>query len=66
MTTIVQGYSVSTLIRQPLDLDSLPVTLNYTGSQVTSLQVVYNEITYTQTLTYTGGNLTHISAWVAV
>lgn len=49
-----------------LPVNSLSQTLGYDGSgNVTSMQVTYEGVTYTQTLTYTGGKLTNISRWVA-
>jgi hypothetical protein len=47
-----------------LDLDSLPVTLGYTGSNLTTLTIVYRENTYIQTLTYSGANVVTISNWI--
>jgi hypothetical protein len=54
-----------------LPLDILPVTLGYTGSNLTTLTVTYASYAtgaqrnFVQTLTYTGSNLTNISRWVA-
>ena len=49
-----------------LPLDSLAQTFAYNGSdQLTSIVVVYNNITYTQTFIWTGTLLTNISGWIA-
>lgn len=48
-----------------LPVNDLAVTLGYTGSFVTTLTVVYQGITYVQTITRDGGgNATAISQWV--
>jgi hypothetical protein len=38
--------------------------LAYTGSQLDTIDVTFAGITYQQTLTWTGSNLTAVSAWV--
>ncbi len=48
-----------------LPIDSLAQVLGYTAGVLTTITVVYDSITYIQTLTYTTGNLTNISKWVA-
>jgi hypothetical protein len=47
-----------------LDVDSLAQTLGYIGSQLTTVTVAQGGVTYIQTLTYTGSNLTGVSKWV--
>lgn len=47
----------------PLPIDSLAQTLNYTNGVLQTTQVTYNGTTYTQTYTYTSGNLTGVSQW---
>ena len=48
-----------------LDLDSLPQTLNYTGDKLNYIQVTTGDgALYRQTYTWTGDNVTAISAWV--
>lgn len=48
-----------------LPIDSLAQVLGYTAGVLTTITVVYDSITYIQTITYTTGNLTGISKWVA-
>lgn len=47
----------------PVPVDSLAQVLNYTAGVLQNVQVVYNGTTYTQTYTYTSGNLTGVSQW---
>lgn len=47
-----------------LPLDSLDQIFGYTGSNVTTITVVYQGNTYVQTFTYSGSNITNISGWV--
>ena len=48
-----------------LPIDSLAQTLGYDGSNnLTTITVTYNGITYVQTMTYVGSNVTAISQWV--
>lgn len=48
-----------------LPIGQLPMVLGYDGSNnLITLTVVYLTHTYTQTFTYTSGNLTGVSAWV--
>jgi hypothetical protein len=54
----------SLFVALPPEFDSWPVTLGYTGDNVTTIVKTDGTDTYTQTLTYTGANLTGISAWV--
>jgi len=48
-----------------LPVESLAQVLGYTSGVLTTITVVYDSITYVQTLTYTSGSLTGISKWVA-
>lgn len=51
-----------------LDLDNLPVTINWAGGFVASLVITgacVNGKTYTQTFTNNGTNITSISGWIA-
>jgi hypothetical protein len=48
-----------------LPLISLAQTFTYSGSFVATISVVYNSITYTQTFTNNGTDITAISQWVA-
>ncbi len=47
-----------------IPLDSLPQTFAYSGSFVSTITVVYQGITYVQTFTNDGTNITAISGWV--
>ncbi len=40
-------------------------TINRSGGQITTIVAVVLGVTYTATLTYTAGEVTAISAWVA-
>jgi len=62
MSDTVSGFYNNQVYQLPIA--NLAVTLNYTGTNVTSFVVVYQNITFTQTLTYTGGLLTNISEWI--
>jgi len=51
------------------DLSGWPVTLNYTGGNVTSIVVAAEDksgspVTYTCTLTYVAGLVSTVSEWV--
>lgn len=46
-------------------VDSLQQTLAYTDGVLTSISVIYLAVVYVQTYTYTTGNVTSISQWVA-
>jgi len=46
-------------------VDSLPQTMGYTGDRLDYTEVTFDGVTYRQTLTYTGANLTGVSEWVA-
>lgn len=46
-------------------VDSLQQTLAYTDGAVASISVTYLAVVYVQTYTYTAGNITSISQWVA-
>lgn len=48
----------------PLGLDSLPQTIAYSGSFVSTITVVFNGNTYVQTFGNNGTNITSISGWV--
>lgn len=41
------------------------MTMSYTGDVLDYIEIVQNGVTYRQTFTYTGNNLTAVSAWVA-
>lgn len=56
VTTISDGVQ--------LPLDSLEQVFGYTGSNVTTITVVYAGNTYVQTFIYAGSNVTQISGWV--
>lgn len=47
-----------------IPLDSLPQNFAYTGGFVSTITVVYQGITYVQTFTNDGTNITAISGWV--
>jgi hypothetical protein len=47
-----------------LPLDSLPITLAYSGSFVSTITTVYQGNTYVQTFTNNGTNITEISGWI--
>lgn len=48
----------------PLNFESLPQTLTYAGGILQTIVVTNGVNTWTQTFTYTGADLTGISAWV--
>jgi len=56
VTTIPNGLQ--------LPLDSLPLTITYSGSFVATLSCTYAGHTYTQTFTNNGTNITAISGWI--
>lgn len=47
-----------------LPLASLPETIEWAGSFVSTITVVYENKTYVQTFTNDGTNITAISGWV--
>lgn len=47
-----------------LPISSLPVALGYTGSNLTTLTVVYEGNTYVNTISYSGSQATALSGWV--
>lgn len=49
----------------PVPVDLLPQTITFNGSNINTISVTYNGVTYVKTHTYTGGNLTGVSGWVA-
>lgn len=50
---------------QAIDLDTLPQSLVYNGDGTLNfVQVAVGDTMYRQTLSYTSGQLTGISAWV--
>jgi hypothetical protein len=50
---------------QQLDLDNLPLTITWAGGFVATIFTVLNGVTYTQTFTNNGTNITNISGWIA-
>lgn len=48
-----------------LPLCSLENTFAFTGTQVQTISVTYQGVTYVQTFTYAGGNVATISSWIA-
>lgn len=48
-----------------LPLESLETSFTYNGDLVTSISVVYDNVTYIQTLTYANDNVVNISQWEA-
>lgn len=65
MSETVTTQRTSTYPSIQLPVNDLAVTMGYTGTYVTSLTVVYQAITYVQTITRDGnGNATAISQWV--
>jgi len=48
-----------------LPLDNLAMAFAYSGSFVSTITVVYSGITYVQTFTNNGTQITNISQWVA-
>lgn len=63
MSTYIQGVGANA--SQSIPIDSVGVDFGYTGSNITSMTVVYQGITYVKTVTYSGNNVTSISPWVA-
>lgn len=68
MTDMVEGYWVGHPAVQ-MDLDNQPIAITYDGStppKPLTMSTVFqgNGKTYTQTFTYTDGNLTNVSQWV--
>lgn len=49
-----------------LNLDDLPLTITWDGEFVATISTVLNGVTYRQTYTNDGTNITAISRWVAV
>jgi hypothetical protein len=47
-----------------LPLNDLEQAFGYSGDNVTTITVVYQGVTYVQTLTYSGLNVTNISQFV--
>lgn len=56
VTTIPDGTA--------LPLDSLPITLAYSGTFVSTITAVYRGNTYVQTFVNNGTNITSISGWI--
>ena len=48
-----------------LPINDCPNTLNWADGFLTSIVIDYQGVTYTQTYTNDGTNITSISAWVA-
>ncbi len=48
-----------------LQINALEQTLEWDGSIISTITVVYNSITYIQTFLNDGTNITDISQWVA-
>lgn len=48
-----------------LPLEDMPLTFVFSGSFLSTITGVYQGITYVQTYTNNGTNITHISAWIA-
>lgn len=48
-----------------LPLDSIAQVLAYSGLFVATITVVYAGVTYVQTFTNNGTNITNISGWIA-
>ena len=57
------GVLASNGVRLPVD--SLAQTLGYSNGLLSTITVSFGGTTYVQTLTYTSGNLTGVSQWVA-
>ena len=66
--TRVDQRNLERVVAMPLVPDDLSwnpsYVLAYTGSQLDTIDVTMNSITYRQTLTWTSGNLTAVSVWV--
>ena len=48
-----------------IPVDSAPQTFTYDGTFIATIVIVYAGVTYTQTWTNDGTNITSISNWVA-
>ena len=48
-----------------LPIDSLPITVGYSGAIVSTLTTIYAGVTYVQTFTNNGTYITGWSAWTA-
>lgn len=48
-----------------LPLEDVPISLVFTGDFISTITCVYQGITYIQTYTNNGTNITAISAWIA-
>lgn len=59
------GLTVTASNGQQLPIDSLPITIAYSGSFVSTMTTFYAGITYIQTYTNNGTVITDISNWVA-
>lgn len=60
----MSGTTVTATDGVELDLSDLAQTLSYTSNILQYITVSYRGSTYKQTFTYTGSDLTGISAWV--
>jgi hypothetical protein len=56
-TTVLSSNGVA------LPIDNLAQVFTYSGSFIATASVVYNGITYTQTFTNNGTQITNISQW---
>ena len=48
-----------------LPLSDIPTTLTYSAGFISTIVVVYDGVTYTQTFTNNGSNITAISPYIA-
>ena len=59
------GATVTASNGVQLPIDSLPVTITYSGSFVSTMTTIYAGIVYVQTFTNNGTDVTAFSNWVA-
>ena len=64
MCGTIQTQALTGKLSVPLPLCSLAQTFGFTGANLTTITAVYAGVTYIQTLTYSGANVTGISQFV--
>lgn len=64
MSEYVQTQAASGYPSIALPISDLATTIAFSGGFVSTLTVVYSGITYVQTFTNNGTNVTNISQWV--
>ena len=65
MSETVQAYNSATGKSVQLPLNDVPQVFAYLGGFLITITVVYAGVTYVQTFTNNGTNITAISAWVS-